>query len=299
VSGVTDAPYIVPDDRTLTVFTDGACIPSPRRGGLGIHFVHTDDLGKETVFDLDEPGYVGATNNQMELKAVITALTALNRQDVPHELVEGIRKIDVYTDATYVVENLNSAIYSWPANNWMTKVGTPVLNADLWKELVHEYRKLKSRERVEIKWGKGHSSRNPHNKAADKLAKESARRPTRSLPNAPTVRRKKTVKSLEVGSVEITGQRLTVRIITAQFLSTQRVNRYRYEVMSKGSPFFGNVDVAYSDDSNLRAGHTYYVTMGKQGGLPWIAKRHREVVPSEPSQRGAKAASASERRLGE
>jgi ribonuclease HI len=267
------------------VFTDGACLSGPRRGGVGIHFVHTDDVGNETVFDFDEPGYSGATNNQMELQAVITALKALNARSLPSAVLRDIRKVDIYTDATYVVENLNNAVFAWPANRWMTKAGTPVLNAHLWKQLVHEYKKLKSNERVAIKWGKGHTSRNPHNKAADKLAKESARRPTRALPFAPTVRRKRTNKTLELGSVAIRDQRLTIRIVTAQYLSTQWVSRYRYEVMSKRSPFFGNVDIAYSDDATMHAGHTYYVTMGKHGSLPWIAKCHREVVPNDPATR--------------
>jgi ribonuclease HI len=272
------APYVVANDRALTVFTDGACLPGPRRGGVGIRFVHTDRLGNETVFDFEEPGFAGATNNQMELQAVITALQAVNQGRLPPDLLHDIRKVEIYTDATYVVENVNNAIYTWPENRWMTSTGTPVLNADLWKQLAHEYKKLKRTQRGEIKWGKGHSARNPHNKAADKLAKESARRPTRALPRTPTVRRKKTKKTLEPGSVAVQHQRLTIRIVTAQYLSTQRVHRYTYEVMSKRSPFFGNVDVAYSDDPTLRAGHTYYVTMEKRGNLPWIAKCHRELL---------------------
>jgi hypothetical protein len=81
------------------------------------------------------------------------------------------------------------------------------------------------------------------------------------------------------------GQRLTIRIVIAQYLNTQRVHRYRYEVMSRASPFFGNVDVAYSDDPTLRPGHTYYVTMGNDADLPWIVKCHREVLPSNGRRR--------------
>lgn len=40
------------------------------------------------------------------------------------------------------------------------------------------------------------------------------------------------------------GQRLTVRIVGAQYLRTQQIHKYRYEVMSPRSPFFGNVDFA-------------------------------------------------------
>src|SRR6266545_3626611 len=80
--------YIVPAEGALTVFTDGACLPSPRRGGIGIRFVHSDQLGNETVWDLEEPGYVGATNNQMELQTVITAMKAIEDRRVPAGLLE-------------------------------------------------------------------------------------------------------------------------------------------------------------------------------------------------------------------
>jgi ribonuclease HI len=169
-------PYIVPDERALTVFTDGACLPGPRRGGVGIRLVHCDAVGHETVYDFDEPGYSSATNNQMELQALITALRAINERRVPPHLLSDIRKIDVFTDSIYVVDNLNNAVYVWPSNDWLTGRGHPVLNADLWKLLVREYKKLRKSQRVEVKWGKGHSATNPHNKAADKLAKASARR---------------------------------------------------------------------------------------------------------------------------
>jgi ribonuclease HI len=279
-------PHIVPDERALTVFTDGACLPAPRRGGVGVHLVHCDEVGNEIPFDFDEPGYSNATNNQMELQALITALRAINERRVPAHLLSDIRKIDVYTDSTYVVENLNNAVFAWPASDWMTSSGAPVLNADLWKSLVHEYKKLRKSHRVELKWGKGHSANNPHNRRADKLAKASARRPTRVLPGAPSVRRKKTKKGVDPGSVPMLGQRLTIRIITAEYLRTQRVHRYRYEVMSRASQVFGNAGVAYSDDPMLRPGHTYYVTMGDDDNLPWIVKRHREVVSSQAQGRG-------------
>src|SRR5207247_1377309 len=44
------------------------------------------------------------------------------------------------------------------------------------------------------------------------------------------------------------GQRMTIRIVTAESLETQRINRYRYEVMSRRSPFYRCVDFAFSDN---------------------------------------------------
>jgi hypothetical protein len=74
------------------------------------------------------------------------------------------------------------------------------------------------------------------------------------------------------------GQRLTIRIITAEYLPTQRVHKLRYEVMSSRSPSYGHVDIAYSTDARIRAGHTYSVTMNDDQHYPQIVKCHREVV---------------------
>lgn len=265
-------PQIVPDENALTVFTDGASLPAPRRGGIGVHFVHTDSLGNETSFDLDESGYAGASNNQMELQAVIAALHVIQSGRLPSKMLDGIRKIEVYTDSLYVANHVNKAVFEWPGNGWRTREGAPVLNADLWKELAKKYKRLKQTIRIEIRWGKGHSASNPHNKTADKLAKQSARKPMRALHKPVVIRRKKTNRLTQPGSVEMLGQRLTIRIVGAEPVPLQKVSRYRYEVMSRGSPFFGSIDFAFSDDPLLRAGHTYYVRMGTDAGYPQIVR---------------------------
>lgn len=276
-------PYIVAAEDALTAFTDGASLPGPRRGGIGIHFVHSDAIGNETYFDLSEPGYSAATNNQMELEAVITALRVIQLGRLPARMLDGIKKIEIYTDSMYIANQMNSAIYEWPTNGWLTRTGAPVLNADLWKELVKQYKRLKQTMRVEVKWGKGHSSSNPHNKTADKLAKQSARYATRTLDRPVVVRRKKSTRLTQPGSVEMRGQRLTIRIVTAEPVPMQSVSRYRYEVMSRHSPFYRSVDFAFSANAMLRPGHTYYVTMGTDAGYPLIVKCHREIVANRPS----------------
>jgi ribonuclease HI len=269
---------VVLAERALSVFTDGSGLARPRRGGIGIRFVHTDDLGNETPFDLDEPGYASETVPRMELQAVIVALKTIEKGRLPAYMLDDIRRVDIYTDAMYVAENLNNALYSWPRNGWTTREGAPVLNADLWKDLTREYGKLRQqRLRVEITWRKGHSASNPHNKVADKLAKESAGSPLEATRVAPVVRRKKSTRSTERGSVLMLGQKLTIHIIEAEYLATQHLNRYRYEVMSRKSEFRGCVDFAFSDNPMMRPGHTYFVTMGTDQGNPRIIKCHREI----------------------
>jgi ribonuclease HI len=282
---VPGPPQIVPDENALTVFTDGSSLPAPRRGGVGVHFVHTDALGNETYHDLAEPGYGGASNNQMELQAVITALHTIDSGRLPAEMLEDITKIDIYTDSLYVADHLRSAIYDWPGNGWRTRDGAPVLNADLWKELVKQYKRVRQTFRhVNVSWGKGHSSSNPHNKAADKLAKQSARQATRTLERPVVARRKKTSKLTRSGSVEMLGQRLTIRIVGAEPVPGQRgVSRYRYEVLSRHSPFVGCIDFAFSDNPMLRPTHTYHVRMGTDQGHPQIVKCFGEKDKPAPA----------------
>jgi ribonuclease HI len=274
---------VTPADEAITAYTDGSSLPTPRRGGIGVRFVYCDRLGVETTWDLHELGRPGATNNQMELLAVITALREIQSRRFPADLLDAARRIDICTDSRYVVDNVNNAIFAWPKTGWTTRDGYPVENAELWKDLVRELSKVKKRKRTEVVWGKGHTRDNPHNAAADRLAKASAQRPAREPITHVTVRHKKTDKKLERGSVQMLGQRLTIRIITAEYLPTRRLHKLRYEVISRRSQFHGNVDIAYSDDPRLRAGHTYFVTMSSDREPPRIVKCHREMSPKQPN----------------
>jgi ribonuclease HI len=274
------ARYISPAEGALTAFTDGASLPKPRRGGIGIRFVYSDSDGNETAWDSQEPGFAGATNNQMELMAVIIAMKEMQGRRFRTDLLERATKVDIYTDSQYVVDNVYNACFVWPKNAWMTRDGPPVQNAELWKDLVRQLIKLRKVKRVNIDWGKGHTADNPHNKIADELAKESAKRPVRAPLIPVSVRRKKSAKATDHGSVEMLGQRLTIRIVTAEYLATQKLNKYRYEVMSPKSRFYGNVDIAHSENALMRPGHTYRVTMNADARYPMIVKCHLEVADS-------------------
>jgi ribonuclease HI len=208
----------------------------------------------------------------MELKACIEALALLDRGRVAFDPDE-FNKVVIKTDSMYVSEYFNAAKYSWPGNKWRTRDGKPVANAQLWKDLTKRVAGLG--KRVDILWVPGKSS--PHTKAADKLAKGSAKRATKAPLTVTSVRRKKTALSVDPGSVKLTGQRLTIRIVTDEYLKVQRCYKYKYEVMSKGSPYFGRVDLAFSEHL-LRAGHTYHVRFNNNAKNPQIEKVFREVA---------------------
>jgi len=130
-------------------------LPRPRRGGIGIRFVRTDDVGNERVFDHIEAGYTRATNNQMELKAASVALRLIDAGKLPAGMLDNPRKIDIITDSQYVADNLRNALFEWSNNRWSRHSGAPVLNVDLWKDVTREYKKVARSSRLELKWGRG------------------------------------------------------------------------------------------------------------------------------------------------
>lgn len=129
--------------------------------------------------------------------------------------------------------------------------------------------------KVEFKWIKGYA-KNQHNKAVDKAAKFSANHVFHPPLSQVSVRRKFTDKIMESGSVKMMGQRLTVRIITVEFMVKAKLWRCKYEVRSKTSEFFGNVDIACAENL-LRDGHCYKVRFNTDFKNPMFEKVFGEI----------------------
>lgn len=83
------------------------------------------------------------TNNQMELTAVISALSALRRKC----------PIIIHTDSSYVKDGITKWIHGWKRNGWRTADKKPVKNAELWQQLDE----LTSQFDIEWRWVKGHA----------------------------------------------------------------------------------------------------------------------------------------------
>jgi ribonuclease HI len=250
-------------DDYLYIYTDGSMYSSPRVGGVGIVFIATGDDGQEVVEPFELAGHRGATSNQMELQGPIEALTAVKR---------GYAPIDASKYQRIVIQNPRSL---WPQNGWRTRDGNPVSNIPQWKELDRLIHQVGIR--VDIEWVKGHK-KSAGNKRADRLAKTSARDAYKRRPGRSTVRRKLSPLKTERGSVGMNGQRLTIRIIEDEFVAEAKLNAYRYEVMSRRSPYFRRVDLIYSDaDLVLKAGHTYRVRVNAVQHAPRVVKVFAEV----------------------
>lgn len=256
-------------DDTLHIYTDGSSFSRPRVGGIGIRIISYDEHGNEVVDDIGVPGYKGATNNKMELYACVVAL-----KEALHREHDGINRIVVHTDSLYIVDNYKRAMFEWSANRWRNREDRPILNAELWKDLLKLMLKHRPR-RVDFQWVKGHS-KDLHNRAVDKLAKKSAKNPLNQPLTVVNIRRKTTNESEERGSVEMRRQRLKIRIITSEYLITQRIHKYKYEVISKGSRFFGKVDTIFSTEF-LKAGHHFEVSVNKNTLNPTIIRVLREI----------------------
>ncbi len=261
------------DEYALHVFTDGSAYQKPRRGGVGALLVWFDSSGNDSVYELDLPGYSGPTNNQMELQACLEALKLLNSPQRPVSLSRYTRII-IHADSLYVVDNWMSALFTWPRRRWVNRHGAPLANAELWKEIGRQV--SKTGKRVEARWVKGHA-KSLYNKTADRLAKASAAKRTAKRISVVNVRRKLSSKNVQIGSVKVSGQRLTIRIIQDQYLKIQKVYRYMFEVVSRASPFYRNIDIIFSDIS-LRAGHTYSVRLNSNPKNPRIEKIYKEVI---------------------
>lgn len=193
-----------PEEDSLNIYTDGSMLPAPRRGGAGLLFVLLNEQGEEEQRQESLAGYAGATQNQMELEAVIQALKSATGRHPPFDPAR-YRKIIIKTDATYVADNVGTALTIWSRNGWVTKDGKPVDNAKQWKELIRLLALAdKQRKRAHIARVPGKKS--PRTKTVDKLAKASARTAAGQQLTPSEVRRKRTEHPVEIGSVTTSAQ---------------------------------------------------------------------------------------------
>ena len=139
--------------QRVEIFTDGACKGNPGPGGWGAILrlgAHEKELAG---------GDPATTNNRMELTAAIRALAALT---APCEVV-------LHTDSRYVIDGITKWIFGWQKNGWRNAAKKPVLNEDLWRELITASRP----HTIHWQWVKGHDG-HPENERADRLASDAA-----------------------------------------------------------------------------------------------------------------------------
>lgn len=255
--------------NVLYIYTDGSSLKTPRRGGIGIRLIYVDSQGEEQVHDIHSPGYKNATNNEMELKACVLGL----EEAISQGLTFGKTRIIIRTDSLYVADNYKKAMFEWSKKRWFRRSGAPVANAEIWKQLLKAMNNAGIR--VDIEWVRGHS-KDEHNRAVDRMARQSARMAVQPPLSLMHVRRKLSDEEVHPGSVKMAGQRISIRIITAKYLKVQKLWKLKYEVITESSEYYLSVDIIYSSKL-LKAGHSYFVQFNDELENPRIVNIFREI----------------------
>lgn len=152
----------------IIIYTDGSSKGNPGPGGWGAIIIGNKPIrlaklaqGNNEEFVVEIGGREErTTNNRMEIMAAIEALRLVT-------LAQGKQapEIEIYTDSEYLIKGITIWIKNWQKNNWRTKNKKPVLNQDLWEELLIETEKRK------VEWKKvlGHSGHG-FNERCDEIA---------------------------------------------------------------------------------------------------------------------------------
>ena len=133
----------------VVIHSDGACHGNPGPGGWAAVLVsgtHRKELSG---------GEPATTNNRMELRAAIEALSALKQPCA----------VEFHTDSNYLRDGITKWLAGWRRNGWKTKSKQPVKNADLWRQLAN----VVAQHTVNWHWVKGHAG-DAGNERCDELA---------------------------------------------------------------------------------------------------------------------------------
>lgn len=137
----------------VEIFTDGACKGNPGPGGWAA-LLRTDGHEKELVGAENQ-----TTNNRMEMTAIIRALQALKRPC----------QIDLFSDSKYAIDGITKWVYGWQQKGWKTAAKKPVLNEDLWREMLA----AAAPHTISWHWVRGHDG-HTENERVDALASDAA-----------------------------------------------------------------------------------------------------------------------------
>ncbi len=147
-------------DNILKIYTDGACLGNPGKGGFAWILLRGD---VEYRHSESNPN---TTNNRMELTAIISAVSYFDEKKTSDKKY----KIDIFSDSQYVVDAINKSwLNSWQKNGWKKSNKEPVKNQDLWEQLAVYLNKYE----FQFNWVKGHNG-DLFNEQCDQMANTAA-----------------------------------------------------------------------------------------------------------------------------
>ncbi len=108
---------------TITLYTDGASRGNPGPGGWAAVIISDKEVVE--LAGAKNP----ATNNQMELEAVIQGLAYIEKKF-------GTVTVELHADSRYVLSGIESWIDGWVKKGWVTMTKKPVENKPQWMKLM-------------------------------------------------------------------------------------------------------------------------------------------------------------------
>ena len=150
-------------NKKIEIYTDGSSLGNPGPGGWGAVVVINEKIEHELGGH-----HKDTTNNRMEMQAVIEALKYVISKENPTEKMEVI----IHADSAYVLGGVTTWVANWEKNGWVTSNKKPVMNKEVWQELISLVRVFNG----ELSWKKvkGHSG-HIYNDRADEIATQSAK----------------------------------------------------------------------------------------------------------------------------
>ncbi len=134
--------------KQVHLYSDGSSLGNP---GFGGYCAILKYQGHEKIVS---GAQAKATNNQMELKAVIEGLKILKEPC----------QVDITSDSSYVVKGINEWL-----GGWVKKEFKKVKNPELWQE----YLDVSKEHSIKAFWVRGHDG-HEENEKCDKIARSEA-----------------------------------------------------------------------------------------------------------------------------
>lgn len=130
-------------EKKLVIFTDGSSLGNPGPGGYGSVIVYPQ---MDEVIELGG-NKIKTTNNEMELSAVIAALS---------QSVFNTADVEIFTDSSYVINGITKWVHGWEKNGWKTMAKGEVANKSLWQSLISLVRERQQKGKVSWNYVPGH-----------------------------------------------------------------------------------------------------------------------------------------------
>lgn len=152
-------------EKVIEVYTDGGARANGKENCIAA-WAYTLSYGEH--YKEDYNAMIGATNNQMEMLAIIKALEAIRNKTLP---------IRIHSDSAYCINGITSWVHDWKKKGWINSKKKPVENKELWIKMDELVQACKDVEFIKVK---GHADVPGNirvdalvNEAMDRLIKES------------------------------------------------------------------------------------------------------------------------------